>query len=88
MEKLTPRQRDVLGVVESAGPVSVHDVGQYHLHFLGDSARGILNRLEARGLIEARYELHYRWNRFIREYVITREGAAALAANLEAEEET
>jgi predicted ArsR family transcriptional regulator len=51
---LTRRQYDVLTVVQENGPVTVRDV-TYHLPITESSARGILSRLEWRGLVDAVY---------------------------------
>jgi predicted ArsR family transcriptional regulator len=53
-KKLTRLQEDVLFVVEQNGPVTPRDVA-YHLPIGEASARGVLARLEHRGLVEATY---------------------------------
>jgi predicted ArsR family transcriptional regulator len=53
-KKLTRLQEDVLYIVKEHGPVSAREVA-YHLPITEESARGVLNRLEARSLIDATY---------------------------------
>lgn len=52
---LTSRQIDVLDVVDSVGPVTASEVGDYHLPIGQTSARSALNSLERRGLVAAVY---------------------------------
>jgi predicted ArsR family transcriptional regulator len=51
---LTRLQEDVLYIVKEHGPVSAREVA-YHLPISEESARGVLNRLEAKTLIQATY---------------------------------
>jgi predicted ArsR family transcriptional regulator len=77
--KLTSRQADVLGVVEGNGPVTARDVGEYHLPIGISSARSHLNALERKGFVSAVYT-GSGVSMTARSYVITDEGAEALAA--------
>lgn len=82
--KLTGLQAQVLGVVASDGPVVPDDVA-YHLRVDSEVARGVLRRLEHRGLVGADYTSHP-YSR-ARAYVITDGGAAALALAFHEEED-
>ena len=76
--RLTPRQRDVLMVVENNGPVTVNDAA-YHLLMDYGTAYSVLSGLERRCLVAAIYTGHHRENGR-RAYTITRAGSDDLAA--------
>jgi DNA-binding MarR family transcriptional regulator len=73
---LTVKQATVLWVVEQDGPVSVADVA-HHILVSDGVARGVLNRLERRGLVGRTYTGHGRYSVFA--FEITAKGSTLLA---------
>lgn len=81
---LTRLQQDVLWIVVDHGPVTAADV-DHHVPIGRDSARGVLGRLEARGLVGANYTSG---GGRARAYEVTTAGESAFAAySRELEEE-
>lgn len=73
--KLTPLQEQVLGYVESEGPVSVADVAT-SLLISEPAARSRLDTLERRGLLSVQHVGHHRGRG--KAYVTTEQGSAAV----------
>jgi DNA-binding MarR family transcriptional regulator len=73
---LTVKQATALWVVEQNGPASVSDVAD-HMLVSDGVARGVLNRLEWRGLVGRTYTGHGRHSVFA--FVITAKGSVLLA---------
>lgn len=82
---LTALQRDMLGVVAEAGPVTPRDVAGYHLLISQSSARSALEALEKRGLVGATYTGHHRGTG--RAYEVTRRGSELVEVMDEAGDE-
>lgn len=74
MSELNHMQAQILGIVDSYGPIDPPEIGR-HLLIDSESARSRCRSLEARGLIDPYYTGGHRG----RAYTITRAGQDALA---------